>query len=84
VTSALIDFSCRFQQASVSLPCLNGTDNNPTLGNPGANPVAEFCDAGAAGQAFPVGVDTVLTVRLRDKALNLGPPEQIVVRVLSP
>jgi len=83
VTNALRDFACRFQVASLSLPCLLGSDGMATLGNPGAAPVVEFCDDVSFGQAFPVG-DTVLTVRLRDAALNLGPPEQIIVRVLSP
>lgn len=83
VTNALHDFSCRFQLASISFPCLLGSDGMATLGNPGAGPVVEFCDDVSVGDTFPVG-DTVLTVRLRDKALNLGPPEQIVVRVLSP
>jgi hypothetical protein len=83
VTNALRDFSCRFQNQSLSQPCLRGTDDEFTLGNPGAAPVVEFCDSVSAGHAFPVG-DTMLTVRLRDSALNLGPPEQIIVRVLAP
>jgi hypothetical protein len=83
VTDALRDFSCRFQVFNLTFPCLRGTDANFTLGNPGAAPIVEFCDQVSQGHAFPVG-DTVLTVRLRDSALNIGPPEQIVVRVLSP
>jgi hypothetical protein len=77
-----MDFSCRFAGNSVNTPCLLGADGGATLGNPGAGPVVQFCDDVAAGQAFPTG-DTLVTVRLRDAsaALNLGPPEQVIVRV---
>ena len=79
-TSALKDFSCRFAGNSVNTPCLLDSNGLATLGNPGAGPLVQFCDDVAAGQAFRTG-DTLVTVRLRDGALNLGPPEQIIVRV---
>jgi len=50
------------------------------LANPDAGPTVQFCgDRMVLGQAVPPG-DTRFTVRLRDGNLNLGPPEQIIVR----
>jgi hypothetical protein len=82
ITNALKDFSCRFAGNSVNTPCLLASNGLATLGNPGAGPLVQFCDDVAGGQALQTG-DTLLTVRLRDSsaAHNLGPPEQIIVRV---
>lgn len=80
ITNALADFSCRFEGNSVNTPCLLNSNGLATLGNPGAGASVQFCDRVATGQAFTTG-DTLVTVRLRDTALNLGPPEQIIVRV---
>lgn len=84
ITSALDDFSCRFSAFDPSNPCTLNSSGNPGLGNSFGNPSIQFCSSRLGfGQAFPTG-DTVLTVRLRDINLNLGPPEQIIVRVMPP
>jgi hypothetical protein len=83
ITNALQDFSCRFNPNSISNSCLLGSDGNATLGNGSAGPTVQFCDNVAYRQKFQTGVNTVLTVRLRDSSLNLGPPEQIVISVAA-
>jgi len=85
ISAALRDMACRFIQASLDAPCTKGPNGTESLGNPGANPVVQFCSTKLGfGQAFPVGMDTVVTARLRDSSGNLGPPEGFVVRVLPP
>ena len=83
ITNALLDFSCRFGGNSVSASCLKTSDDSAILGNPSASPTVQYCDDVASGQRFLVGPTTV-TVRLRDSAMNLGPPYQIVVQVPPP
>jgi hypothetical protein len=80
ITSALQDFSCRFFGNSLSASCLMTSDSSAVLGKASAFPTVQYCDDVGLGQAFPVG-STVLTVRLRDSAGNIGPPYQIVVQV---
>jgi hypothetical protein len=43
---------------------------------------AQFCIPISVAQKFPVG-DTIVAVRLRDNAGNLGEAKEIVVRVLG-
>jgi hypothetical protein len=85
ISSALVDFSCRFTSFDPSNPCTLNSSGNFALGGPsGSNPSIQFCSSRLSfGQAFPIG-DTRLTVRLRDLALNLGAPEQLIVRVVPP
>ena len=84
ISSALADFSCRFTSFDPSIPCTLSSSGNPALGNSSGNPSIQFCSSRLGfGQAFPPG-DTTLTVRLRDFNLNVGPPEQLIVRVVPP
>jgi len=76
---ALIDWACRFDSNSPTNPCtLNGAGNSATLT---ALPSGgrQFCDLITSSSTFPEG-DTIVVVRLRDFANNLGDPVEIVVR----
>ena len=79
------DFACRFQVFNVAGPCtkVNATQD-PSFITPNA-PIStiQFCDQVSTVAAFPTG-DTVVTVKVRDEAGNLGPAKQIVVRVATP
>jgi hypothetical protein len=84
ISSALVDFSCRFTSFDPGNPCTLNSSGNPGLGNSSGGPSVQFCSSRLGfGQAFPVG-DTVLTLHLRDANLNLGPPAQVIVRVVLP
>jgi hypothetical protein len=84
ISSTLVDFSCRFSSFDPSTPCTLNSSGNFGLGNALANPTIQFCSSRLGfGQAFPLG-DTLLTARLRDLSLNLGAPEQLIVRVVPP
>ena len=81
ITDAMLDFSCRFAvQPSREDACtLDNRGNFDFLGN---STTIQFCDQVASVASFPSG-DTVISVRLRDVAGNLGPPAQVVVRNLA-
>ena len=80
ITDALRDFACRFGSYTLQYPCTLSFSGGFELANPDAGPTVQFCgDRMVLGQAVPPG-DTRFTVRLRDGNLNLGPPEQIIVR----
>lgn len=56
--------------SSASLPCENGRST------------VQFCsDFVVTGWGFPPG-DTLVTVQLRDEAMNIGVPAQMIVRIL--
>ncbi|MBI3784658.1 MAG: hypothetical protein HY270_14795 [Deltaproteobacteria bacterium] len=86
ITDALIDFACRFDPHSPSVPCtLSGDGNDGTIT---ANlPIGseQFCYRTEINTAFPYG-DTVLTAQVRDSsaAHNIGPTAQIVIRRVTP
>ena len=87
ITNALLDFSCRFAGNSVTSPCLLTSDGSSIVGSsiqgfPNGVPTVQYCDDVALGQRFLAG-PTILTIRLRDSAMNLGPPYQIVIQVPS-
>ena len=78
--AALADFACRFRLFNVNEPCTLNSNGSEALGNGSAGPTVQFCGSSmGAGQYVQVG-DTTFTVRLRNTAGQLGPPEQIIVR----
>jgi hypothetical protein len=82
VTGALYDFGCRFEYHTTGNQCT--TWQNPDA--PyflGVGSTAQFCDRMASTAYFNPG-DTMVTVRLRDEAGNIGPTAQIVVRIITP
>jgi len=80
LTDALNDMACRFQVFAPSAPCtLLDASGEARPINPAAS--VQFCDFVAATAAYPPG-DSIFTVQLRDVVGNLGPPAQIVVRVV--
>jgi hypothetical protein len=88
ITGALYDFGCRFEYHVKGDQCTFLGDfatpvfMNTDLSRPSQ---AQFCKSPNRDSlaAFNPG-DSLVTVRLRDEAGNLGAPEQIVVRVTTP
>lgn len=82
ITDLLTDFACRFTAPTSDAPCtLDSTGQVSRLNpNPTDTSVQQFCGPVSLTESFPLG-DTVLTVRVRDSALDLGDPAQIVVRI---
>lgn len=80
VTSdALNDLSCRFRVfEEPGFACTQDAGNNFRFVSLAST--IQFCTLVNDAFAFPVG-DTILTVRLRDTAGNVGEPRQIVVRI---
>ena len=82
ITGALYDFGCRFEHHLKSDQCtFYGDLASPAFLN--AVSQAQFCKKVDSLAAFNPG-DSLLTVRLRDEAGNIGPTAQIVVRVNTP
>jgi hypothetical protein len=82
INDALIDFACRFTDVPTSEPCTLSSGGNPatvTAGLPGGS--RQFCYIVTTTASFPSGVDTLLTVQVRDEGGNIGPQEQIIIRV---
>lgn len=79
VSDALNDLGCRFRVfAEPSFACTQ--DNNGNFLFESAGSTIQFCALVSEAIEFPAG-DTVLTVRLRDTAGNVGPATEIVVRI---
>lgn len=79
VSDALNDLGCRFRVfAEPGFACTQ--DNNGNFRFAGVGTAVQFCSLVNDAFAFPAG-DTVVTVRLRDTAGNVGPAAAIVVRV---
>ena len=81
IANTLNDFGCRFSLRSPIDACTK----DPTTEAPrfvSSDSSSQFCTAGAVGREleFPSG-DTLLTVRWRDMAGNLGNPASIVVHL---
>lgn len=80
-TDAINDFACRFAvQPSREDACT--LDNLGNFDFVSSQTTIQFCSQVASVMAFPPG-DTLLTVRLRDVAGNLGPAAQAVIRNLA-
>lgn len=79
-TSAVLnDLSCRFRVFDEpSFACTQDSGNSFRFSSLAST--VQFCTLVNDAVAFPVG-DTVLTVRLRDTAGNVGEPVQIVIRI---
>jgi hypothetical protein len=78
VSSAINDFSCRFETFIESeSSCTMGPNGDYSFINP--ETTTQFCMIVARAYAFPVG-DTVLSVRVRDTEGNPGPMKQIRIR----
>jgi hypothetical protein len=82
ITDALNDFACRFEAFSPGSPCTS-VDASGEAKTVVAGVSVQFCDLVAVTAAFPPG-ESVLSVKLRDRAGNTGPTAQIVVRVATP
>jgi hypothetical protein len=79
VSDALNDFGCRFRVfGEPGFACTQ--DNNGNFRFAGQATTVQFCSLVNDAVTFPSG-DTVLTVRLRDTAGNVGPATEIVVRI---
>jgi len=87
VVAAVNDLSCRFVNGS-DMPVARTRDEACVLFPSGdshfvsAASTVEFCGLITGVMEFPPG-DTLVTVRLRDQDGNVGPPEQIIIRVGS-
>lgn len=79
VSDALNDLGCRFRVFSEpGFACTQ--DNNGNFRFATQATTVQFCSLVTDAVTFPAG-DTVLTVRLRDTAGNVGPATAIVVRI---
>lgn len=79
VTTGLTDMACRFElAASASTACTRNRNGDFAFLSAGTN--RQYCFQVPEVAKFPIG-DTVLAVQLRDTSGNLGPRQEIVVRV---
>lgn len=85
ISDALNDFACRFNDGTgkpggraFESACTQFPDGEFRFVDPSAT--IEFCGFIPVPLGFPDG-DTIVTARVRDTNLILGPPQQIVVRV---
>ncbi len=80
IANTLNDFGCRFSLRSPSDACTKDpVTETPGFVNSGSS--SQFCTAGAVGHELEFSGDTLLTVRWRDMAGNLGNPASIVVHL---
>ena len=78
--AALRDMACRFLAVNINDPCTLNSKGLPALGNGSAGPTVQFCGWNMPTARYVQVGDTTFTVRLRNTAGQLGPPEQIIVR----
>jgi len=89
VADVLNDFGCRFENGNgepIARQCPTscvrvGNVDYDCVSTP--SPEAQFCALISAALEFPPG-DTLVTVRVRDQAGNLGAPQRMVVRIQAP
>ena len=84
ITNTLQDFACRFSVFTTGEgACTKDAfgNNNNVIPPPTPKGILQFCDTPDTTEAFQGG-DTLLTVRLRNVAGELGPTAQIIVRVV--
>ena len=77
IADALNDIGCNFA-LSVNGSCVQNEFGQPVFVGSGTQ--AQFCLLVSRTLLFPTG-DTILTVHTRDVAGNLGPAQQLIVRV---
>jgi len=81
MSDALNDLSCRFKlYPEADFACTQDSTGNLLFANPAST--IQFCVLADENIAFPTG-ETVLTVRLRDTAGNVGEARQLVVRIVG-
>jgi len=83
ITNTLQDFACRFSVFTTGEgACTKDVfgNNNNVIPPPTPKGILQFCDTPDTTESFQSG-DTLLTVRLRNVAGELGPTAQIIVRV---
>ena len=79
VTTGLKDMACRFEMASSSASaCTRNRHGDFSFLVPGTS--RQYCFQVPEVAKFPIG-DTILALQLRDTVGNLGPRQEIVVRV---
>ncbi len=77
ISDALNDFGCNFS-LSMQGACTQNSYGQPMFLGSGTQ--AQFCAQVSRNFTIPNG-DTVLTLRVRDTAGQLGPPAQIILRI---
>ncbi len=80
-TNAMIDAACRFEWVLYSEACTR--DRFGGFATVSDDTLVQFCFQVTESAEFPLG-DTVAEIQLRDGAGNLGPVEEIVIRVGTP
>ncbi len=91
ISDALNDLGCRFAVFNTGSgsngtgPCtkVDQTQDPMLVTRNAPLGTVQFCDQVSTVAAFPPG-DTVVTVEVRDENGNLGPAQQIVIRVATP
>jgi hypothetical protein len=79
VADALNDLGCHFVSATApDSACTLDPFGNSAFVRSGTQ--VQFCSLISASLAFPLG-DTLLTLQLRDKGGNLGPRQQMLIRI---
>jgi len=82
VTNALVDLACRFIYVNnVANACTRNQFGDFAYLN--GNTTRQYCFQIPVSAELPVG-DNVMVAQLRDTQGNLGPAQQIVVRVIPP
>lgn len=81
ITNAMIETACRFEWVPESAPCTR--DRFGTFSTLSEDTEIQYCFQVTEAAEFPAG-ETVVQIRLMDSAGNLGPVEEIVVRVGTP
>lgn len=80
-SDAMNDLACRFKSyPEADFACTQDSTGNLLYANPAST--MQFCLLADDNIAFPIG-DTVLAVRLRDTAGNVGEARQVVVRIVG-
>jgi len=91
ISDALNDLSCRFDVFNTGSgsggtgPCtkVDQTQDPMLVTRNAPLGTIQFCDQASTVASFPPG-DTVVTAEVRDQNGNLGPAQQIVIRVATP
>ncbi len=80
-TDAMVDAACRFEWVSSGTPCTRNRFGGFSTMSPSTS--RQFCFQVPTAAEFPPG-ETVVSVQMMDRAGNVGPVEQVVVRVGTP
>ncbi len=80
-TDAMLDAACRFEWVPASDPCTR--DRNGSFSTISGDSILQYCFQIPQSAEFPPG-ETVAQIRIRDDFGNVGPAEEIVIRVGTP